>query len=519
MKLRIRSLESKITQRIEVPNSSTLQQLKETIFGQISLASPSSSPVTPNLLLSLNGKDEFCGSSPEDTIQSLGVISGDLIYYSLNPYAFSSKECEIVSAQTENPPNLNTQNDQTLDTMKLSKNKSIVDDRTENLMNTQMEESLKLISDQSKDLMKIQMEETLEMSFHEAKDLGNSGEEVDEIDDMEVEEEESALDGKASFSVPSFLRKVFVKEVGDASDGGDHRLLVIAVHAVLLESGFVGYDPISGMKVDGFHLPDEWPSSAFTISLCYTIPEILSSEVVESVVLKFQTLGKFVNVYASLTKKGFGLYRLSLDESRVVPALNFVWKNSEYIDTISGTDGSEKLDREREVFDFWRIVKDGLALPLLIDLCEKAGLPPPSCFMLLPTELKLKILEFLPGVDVSRMACVCSELRFISSNNDLWRLKYIEEFGIAAERQSQNWKARFYSALESRKKRKRHVLRRNPRLAIPHFPRIIGDPNPFGTPYVIGTYDRFPVIMHSPRYGPAGRRSFLPSCNFGGFNR
>ncbi|KAI7990442.1 putative F-box protein [Camellia lanceoleosa] len=94
-------------------------------------------------------------------------------------------------------------------------------------------------------------------------------------------------------------------------DGGDHKLLVIAVHAVLIESGFVGFDSVSRRKVEGFHLPDEWPSLQFTMSLQYTLPEIIKQgpitiNGVETVKLKFQSLGKFVNVYGSLAKNGSG---------------------------------------------------------------------------------------------------------------------------------------------------------------------------------------------------------------------
>ncbi|KAG5406341.1 hypothetical protein IGI04_012460 [Brassica rapa subsp. trilocularis] len=47
----------------------------------------------------------------------------------------------------------------------------------------------------------------------------------------------------------------------------------------------------------------------------------------------------------------------------------------------------------REVFVFWRRVKDCISTPLLIGLCDKSGLELPPCLMRLPTELKLKILE------------------------------------------------------------------------------------------------------------------------------
>ncbi|KAL4310969.1 hypothetical protein GQ457_01G000130 [Hibiscus cannabinus] len=57
------------------------------------------------------------------------------------------------------------------------------------------------------------------------------------------------------------------------------------------------------------------------------------------------------------------------------------------------------------------------------DLCYKTGLPLPACL------IRLKILELLPGVDIARMECVCSEMRYLASNNDLWKQKFAQEFG------------------------------------------------------------------------------------------
>ncbi|KAI7990441.1 F-box protein SKIP22 [Camellia lanceoleosa] len=76
-------------------------------------------------------------------------------------------------------------------------------------------------------------------------------------------------------------------------------------------------------------------------------------------------------------------------------------------------DSFSNLQAAREVFEFWKTVKDKLALPLLIDLCERASLAPPPCFMRLPTLLELKSLESLHGDDVAKVGSVCSELALI----------------------------------------------------------------------------------------------------------
>ncbi|OVA01183.1 F-box domain [Macleaya cordata] len=85
----------------------------------------------------------------------------------------------------------------------------------------------------------------------------------------------------------------------------------------------------------------------------------------------------------------------------------------------STCNSKSKSSHESKVFEFWKTAKDGIA----INLCEKNGLLSPPCFTFLHTDLKLKILEFLPGVDVARIGCVSSEFKYLSSNNDLWRKK------------------------------------------------------------------------------------------------
>ncbi|XP_062175965.1 F-box protein SKIP22-like [Alnus glutinosa] len=296
------------------------------------------------------------------------------------------------------------------------------------------------------------------------------------------------------FSERRFLRRV----LGDYD--GDHKLLVIAVHAVLLESGFVGFDSVSGMQVDRIHLAND----AFTVSLRYTLPELLGyggycnfCNVVESVVLKFQNLGHLVTIYGCLAKGGSGLYRVCLNENRLVPAIGLANRDEE---------------NESEIFEFWKMVKDGLVLPLLIDLCEKTGLGLPPCFMRLPADLKLKILESLHGPDLAKVGCVCSELRYLSSRDELWKQKFDEEFGRAAGAQGiGQWKARFASFWESSKKRKteagryRGFLRR-------HF--LIQE-NPFGAPMVGGDHDRMPGLALA---SPFGRSRGIQWLRLGGSN-
>ncbi|KAF8377676.1 hypothetical protein HHK36_031060 [Tetracentron sinense] len=468
MKLRIRSLESKETLRIQTPSPSSLQDLKDAISEKIS-----SLPET--LHLSLNRKDELDCSSPEESLQSLGITSGDLIFYTLSPNGFSGETLihtpVIVQASS-------------LDLQEKTENSQV------HMFDFNSKETLTLAPNP-------QQEETL--GFSDSVD-----ETPNDLENMNFDDE-SVVVGK-SCSVPCFLSKVFTEDMGNAD--GDRKLLIIAVHAVMLESGFVCFDPSTEKKIDGFHLPQGWASTGFTVGLGYTLPSLVGSGhgAVESVALKFQVLGKFVTVYGSVTSEVSGSYRVCLDETCFLQSINFVWRNFDSIDAMNEKDGSSKSFHERKVFEFWKIVKDGLALPLLIDLCEKTGLAPPPCLMRLPTELKIRVLELLPGVDMAKVGCVCSELRYLSSNDDLWKQKFAEEFGLSDAKKIQggsHWKERFTASWENRKKRKRMGFMRErinfqgriPSVGIPFFP--IGNPGIVG-----GDYDRLPGLHVPAPFGP-----------------
>ncbi|KAK7379026.1 hypothetical protein VNO80_04478 [Phaseolus coccineus] len=239
-----------------------------------------------------------------------------------------------------------------------------------------------------------------------------------------VDESDEAVMGSTS-SEPFSMRRVLKEAVGN--NVSDFKLLVLTVHSVVLESEFVRIDKDSGMAVSCFDLLDDSPS-AFTsmISLRYTLPEILVNGASHSVNLKFQTLGHFVSVCGSLSDDtGSRLHYICLDRRKYVRPLELMPANSE---SKGNVNDEEEIIFGKEVFEICKMVKDRLALPVLIDLCEKAGLDPPPCFMRLQMELKLLILELLPGVDLAKVASTCSELRYLSTSNELWKKKYLEEF-------------------------------------------------------------------------------------------
>lgn len=485
--------------------------------------------------------------SPDASLESLGITSGDLIYFSTNRSAFwpnpnigepvaVAVAVDPVSESHRMPESCSNGEETSNSGDQIQESASI---ESSNLEGTA---DLGIISPNQEiavpglpQVQDLGLNQTLisQGSHTQGKNCSNQPE--SQSPTLEETEEAMEIDTDSAvqkFSEPYFLRRVLREELED--DRIDHKLMVIAFHAVLLESGFIGFDSISRMPVNRFHLSDKRSFAVFTVR--YTLPELLKksnpeSDFTDHVVIKFQNLGNFINVYGCLSKGG-SPYRICLDERRFAPILDCVWANCDENGRMEmDEDVSLKSYQEKEVFEFWRTVKDGLALPLLFDLCESSGLALPACLMRLPTELKLKIFESLSGKDLARVECVCSELRYLASNNDLWKQKTTEEFGDGSSsgQGMVNWREKFVSNWEKRQQQKLAITLwpGYPRIQRPQpqlLPRIWRDPDPFGGglgPGIIGgDYDLLPGPIRSPLRFPRARpgfmRNFSPNCNLGG---
>lgn len=448
MKLRLRSVESRAVLRIETPNPCTIPQLKSIICETLpGVPSPSS------IRLSLNRKDELESNEDDDnTLQSLGVTNGDLIYFSL-------------VGDTPDDPVVNAGNHRNA------------------------------------------LPQTVDAS--DSGDSSLAPMDVEKSGDTVSEAMDSSVDEKSVFSVPGFLRKVFGESIRGEIEGNDELLVVVAVHAVMLESGLRLCGEDGRSFVDGYHEFNVCSRySGPRKSLSYRIPESVGGT---AAVLKFQRLGKFMFCYGTLKSgvksRKICSYRVELDVERLFPALKHVKEDS------CGESGELPGKQvENEVFALWRSLKDNLALPLLIDLCEEAGFELPPCFMRLPVDLKSKILELLPGVDLAKVCCVSSELNYLGSREDLWLSRFEKEFGFEElVHGKHSWKAAFADIWDKRKRQKHSSTlllgpRRHPFILPPI--RIIG-----------GEHDMAPqpLVWHS---GGRGRRSsfrrlFSPRCDLG----
>ncbi|KAM0949940.1 putative Ubiquitin-like domain, F-box domain, Ubiquitin-like domain superfamily [Dioscorea sansibarensis] len=363
MKIRIRSEETKETMRLEIPEPFSFSDLKTLIASKLS---SSSSGVAPeSIRLSLNRKDKLSPDSPSAPLRSLGITSGDLIFFSCDPSP-------------------------ALDPMPVDSNEKLVPEAPISGPVEELLDSGKILEEGTSS-----QGETLNVDSQDGSALPE-----DDVETFVVEK---------SSLVPCFLKRVLDLEKGEAK--GNLGLVVIAVHAVFLESGFVA--------VDGLKLPGGWA----TVSVSYTLPELIGSDAEKNAivaVLKFALMGNYVSIYGFLNGGGSGVHRACLDVSKLLPLLSLP------MDTMGEME-------EEVVFKFWKGVKDGVSLPLLIDICDKNGLPPPPCLACLPIDLKIRILELLPGVDLARVGCVNSEMRYLTSNDELWRKKFLEELGLVNE--------------------------------------------------------------------------------------
>lgn len=508
MKLRIRSSETKETIRVDISPSSTLGDLKALIAGRVgSAASSAAAPISTDAVhLSLNRRDELTASLPEETLQTLGLASGDLVFYTMDASAFSQSPSASPAPAT--PAAAPRGGIGSLPGSRFEEEIPAVAS-----ILTAVEGSGSGSGDTS---LPGPIDE-------EAVAVGGYAREEITVSEMTLEKEAAVvadmmeLDDRrpSTCSVPRFLKRVVEGVQGSEKANSDLDILVIAVHAVFLESGFVEHDARGASMTEG------WASKASTVSISYTLTEITNPNfhaAVDTVEVKILLVGKFADVYGYLNGSS-DLHRLCLDASKFVPSI------VAYMNSMSEED-------EKVIFELWRSVKDKLSLALLMDMCYKNGLPPPPCFICLPTELKIRILELVPGADLARAACVNSELRYLSSNEDLWEQKFLAEFpGWEANGLRGNvgmrWKDRFAACWEDQKRNKRlRAASSIHQYAAPLLRRR--DPAPFFIPVpniLGGDYDRFPAIgnLYPSRSRQARSpilrgQSFIPHCNLGGFD-
>ncbi|PUZ42078.1 hypothetical protein GQ55_9G555300 [Panicum hallii var. hallii] len=453
MKLRLRSMEARggggaavETHRVDLPPTATLADVKALLAAKISAAQP---VPAESVRLSLNRSEELVSPDPAATLPALGLASGDLVFFALSPLTVLAPPAQA-----------------------LPRNPSPGSGSAPTAM----------AGDGGKG--------------SEQPGPGGSSLQVRTVDVVMAE----AVDATKGWS--SFVLRDLKREMGNVggAEGTAAGRLVAALHAALLEVGFLTTDPM------GSHLslPQDWPSVASKpLAIKYTIPELSpmspAAEEGKVAVLNFSLMGNFVMVYGYVPGAQSEVCRLCLELPRLEPLL--------YLD-------SDQLSRvqERGILDMWRVLKDEMCLPLMISLCQLNGLRLPPCLMALPAELKTKVLDILPGDDLARVECTCKEMRNLAADDSLWK-KFIgksKNYGEGA-RGAMSAKARFGEAWLANKRRQKRPH--------PIFWNYGWGNNPYSRPLrqplIGGDSDRLPFIGN---HGSVGRnfgnqrRNIVPNC-------
>jgi F-box protein 7 len=295
----------------------------------------------------------------------------------------------------------------------------------------------------------------------------------------------------SSFVIGAHKREMEAENAWSAEGTVIHRL-VVALQAALIDVGFLAANP-SGSRLE---LLKAWASGASaTLTVKYTLPELISmlpeAEEGRIVVLNYSLMSNFVTIYGSVPGAQSELRRLCLGLPKLAPLL---YLGSNAVGAVE----------EKEILELWRVLKDELCLPLMISLCQLNRLSLPLCLMALPGDMKAKILESVPGVDLAKVECTCKELKDLAADQNLWERKFELELNTLGEgfRWCENWKKRFGEAWTRKVANSRRPHKRPKSRFMDYI-------------YDWGSRSRTKpkLLEHGSRYQ---RRNISPSSNFGG---
>jgi len=447
------------THRVDLPPTATLPDVKALLAAKLSAAQP---VPAESVRLSLNRTEELVSPDPAATLPALGLASGDLVYFALSPLTALAPPAQALP-RNPSPGSASVPTAMAVDGGKGSEQPGT--------------------GGSSLQVRTVAVDPIVPAAPGPA--------------DVVMEEVVDATKGW-----PSFVLRDLKREMGNVAGAEETAAgrLVSALHAALLEVGFLATDPM------GSHLtlPQDWPSVASKpLAIKYTIPELSpmspAAEEGKVAVLNFSLMGNFVMVYGYVPGAQSEVSRLCLELPRLEPLL--------YLD-------SDQLSRvqERAILDMWKVLKDDMCLPLMISLCQLNGLRLPPCLMALPAELKTKVLDLLPGDDLARVECTCKEMRNLAADDSLWK-KFIAKYKNYGEgsRGAMSAKAMFGEAWLANKRRQKRPH--------PTFWNYGWGNNPYSRPLrqpLIGEdSDRLPFIGN---HGSVGRnfgnqrRNIVPNC-------
>ncbi|XP_078076130.1 F-box only protein 7 [Mustelus asterias] len=447
MKLRVRVQRQRGWVELE-QNEPTLTDLRNKITTSLLPSLGYSSDIKFNI--SLNGKDVL--TDDEQTIKSMGIVSGDLICLML-PDCFSASGSLSDLSVKEEPSCSNTAEN---GGNRLESGHEIDSDA--------YQQSEANVQDSSSDEMSMVFDETTARHPYEP---------------MLCSE---AVDGMVPHSLEILYRSAECANPKDA--------LIVVLHLLMLEAGYIP----QGIRLKGSQMPEKWKNEGlyrlqYSHFLCEDGSATLSCIPMGNLVVVNATLKINENVK-------------SVKKVQLSPA-SYV-----YFDKLGGNAANVYKDLQKLSCMF----KDQLVYPLLANARQALNLPDVFGLVVLPLELKLRIFRQLDVSSILSLSAVCRDLYTATNDQLLWRFLYLRDFRDSRA-SSHDWKKLYKEKYVSRRKTLHRIPLFLPP-ALPVFPGQPGPFNPFPfeprhfyPPGIIGgEYDEHPQLPY--RGDPVNR--FLP---------
>uniref|UniRef100_A0A8C5QL93 F-box protein 7 n=1 Tax=Leptobrachium leishanense TaxID=445787 RepID=A0A8C5QL93_9ANUR len=397
--------------------------------------------------ITLNGRDAL--TEDESTLECCGIVPGDLVIVLLPdslPSVAPSLHVQDVPTSADNRAACTNAN-----STKCKRQKS-----HENNMNTGIQDTSKAVAGYPA--------------------LGQEGEAYKNFD---MEEGASspwepmlcseAADGKIPHSLEKLYHTAGCTSAKDA--------LVVAMHLLMLETGYSQ----QGAETKTFSMPDQWRCQGvcklhYSHSLCDE----------GSVTLACVPMGKHVVVNGTLKINN----EMKSVKRVQIPVDTYISPSEQDKDAALVYKDLHKLSR---------LFKDQLVYPLLAATRQVLNLPDMFGLVVLPLELKLRILRLLDVQSLLSLSASCRDLCVASGDPSIWRFLYMRDFRDPIPRsQDTDWKELYkkkfklkWETLRLRRIPPPHPLPFHPN---PYYPSSYPPPNTFPPGIIGGEYDERPIL-------------------------
>ncbi|XP_069484890.1 F-box only protein 7 [Ambystoma mexicanum] len=474
MKLRVRV--QKQTYRVELETEEpTLHDLSKEISESL-LPSLGYSSDT-EFVISLNGKEPLTGD--QDALSLCGIISGDLVHVVLSE-----------TAAVLRPP------------QQIPSHSPLLQNGHEAAPTPVYSEQAGMAAESQQNRPLCAHTDTLVM-LSEDSDFGVTPDEEAlgcyPSDPMLCSE---AVDGKIPHSLETLYHQADCTNANEA--------LLVVLHLLMLETGYLP----KGSEGKAVAMPETWRGGG-VYKLQYTHPLCDDG----SATLACVPMGNLIVINATLKINNNikSVKRLQLFPASYISA-------REQEDNVAGI--------YKDLQKLSRLVKDQLVYPLLASARQALNLPDVFGLVVLPLELKLRILRLLDMRSIIVLSAVCRDLYVATSDPSLWRFLYLRDFRDSIPRpRDTDWKEIYCKKYKQKKEalRWRHMffqpppphplpLHPSPFYPDPFAPRPLYPPGIIGGEYdqrLVFPYIADPINSLLPSMGQTSGRflPFRPSFN------